>query len=692
MLYLNIIARMGTVLALPLSLFAQSVTFGTAENIHYPNPPPVGTGFSVADVDDDGDLDFFLGTNKDVPNRFYRNDGGTFVEMGQDAGLAAKTQARAALWLDYDGDGKLDLLTASDAQDPDNPEPALCLFRQTGSLQFTDQSQSSGLAVPEAYGHRGGLCAGDINNDGYLDIYATMYGGVSRLFLNETDGTFSDITMTSGVREPLRDFQWQPVMADFNNDGWVDISSSVDYIEDLMLVNQKDGTFKDMAKDWGVNITMNCMGRALCDFDCDGDLDIAITNIFSIGGQYIGHNVLLQNNSTANQMSFTDISLQQGIANGGWGWGVTLFDANRDGYEDLLATNGFSQPGWSDDPTRFFLNQGGGPQWFSADMAPQVGLGDQFYGSCISAVDFDRDGDLDVMQSTLNGMLRLMKNETDNQNSYLVVQPRMSGPNSRAICAKVRVRTGSHQQLRLITCGNSSFGQEPAEAFFGTKDALRVDEVVVEFPDGSVSHIPRVGTNQILQVAPPPLTDSQVTRGQVKEGGVLSLRDRDREQLVYASDAGRAQLQVGLSTINPPAARLQALGLPTKHLRLQIDCTASRPGTKAALALYCWEQEKWQVVHRWVENRSGRPHITAPILSPAYVDANGRVAVQITHTHNGRFQARGKHLFGGGCQREFQVSVDSIKIQQTPLRGRYRTSSRRAQHQQAGLGRAARVR
>jgi hypothetical protein len=155
---------------------------------------------------------------------------------------------------------------------------------------------------------------------------------------------------------------------------------------------------------------------------------------------------------------------------------------------------------------RFFLNKSGDPVVWE-EVGAQVGfLGDTLWGSALLAVDYDRDGDLDLAQ-TCNGhgmagvhQFRLFDNQPEQStadNHYLVVRPRMEGANHRAIGAVVRVEAGPLSLMRLISAGTSYFGQEPAEAFFGLGSQTVIDEVTVEWPDGTVESHTQIGKGPI---------------------------------------------------------------------------------------------------------------------------------------------------------------------------------------------------
>jgi hypothetical protein len=133
-----------------------------------------------------------------------------------------------------------------------------------------------------------------------------------------------------------------------------------------------------------------------------------------------------------------------------------------------------------------------------------VNFADAYWGSCLIALDYDRDGDQDLVQACRGGPLRLLENRQavgSTWGSWLIVRPRMGGPNRFAIGAVVRTEVGALQQMRLITAGTSYLGQEPAEAFFGLGTGVTsVAQVTVEWPDGTATVLQDVAANQIITV------------------------------------------------------------------------------------------------------------------------------------------------------------------------------------------------
>ena len=168
------------------------------------------------------------------------------------------------------------------------------------------------------FGHRSGICCGDIDRDGDLDLLVGQWEGALELYINN-DGVFTDEAELRGVLNPNAPSPtnvWQSVMEDFNGDGWLDIYTAVDFFENHLWLNQGDGTFVDVAVESGTNFAFNDMGVAVGDYDSDGDFDLYVTNIFGNSR----HNLLLRNESTIDTVRFDEIAAEVGVDNTGFGW------------------------------------------------------------------------------------------------------------------------------------------------------------------------------------------------------------------------------------------------------------------------------------------------------------------------------------------------------------------------------------
>jgi len=470
-------------------------------------------GLAAFDYDNDGDIDVFVPNGEGLGDLLWQNDGsGNFSNVAAAAGLASTANHRAAIWLDFDNDRLPDLLVGGDCRtEPLSDTPCsqtenLRLYRQLEDHTFVDVTNGTGLE--QSWGgtgemHRSGLVAGDINQDGFLDIYVSNWNGRAWLYRNNRDGTFTDITLSSGMSDQFFPHH-QPVMHDFNGDGWLDLYVAVDLkTPNFLWINQQDETFVDQSAAAGVDNAMTDMGIALGDYDNDQDMDLYVTNITRLGE----HNVLYRNDTVGQELAFSEVSQELGVAQGYWGWGATFLDADNDGWLDIAATNGKNVGQWRDDPSLFYLNNADIPVTFT-NVSNEVMFNDTNIASGLIAFDADRDGDLDLMQTAQEtASLQFMDNTRGTvaaDHHYLVVRPRMNNVNHFAIGAEIHVTAGSMQLMRVIRTATSILGQEPAEAFFGLGDQSVVDQVRIVWPNGTESSWTDVAADQVITLTSEP--------------------------------------------------------------------------------------------------------------------------------------------------------------------------------------------
>ncbi len=510
-----------------------------------------GNGAAAADYDNDGDIDFYLTADIRNPDRLYRNDGqGQFTNVFLESGIIQTKSNRAALWFDYNGDHRLDLVVVGEncvnrsCKDP----VRINLYQQIENFRFKKVTEESGLVIgPDfdnvPYYAIGGLAAADINQDHYLDLLLTVWGGGVKLFKNNTDGTFTDITEEAGLHMEEKT-PWQPMFHDFNQDGLIDIYCNVDFTDNILWIN-RGGVFDDRAAQYGLNHAFNEMGMAMSDYDNDGDLDIYITNITREHQGELQYNILYEQKKVNGRILFKETAQSRGVSQSGWDWGTTFIDINNDGRQDLVTTNGWLKLLWEPDASKMWLNTRTG----FVDVSEKCGFNDRLSATTLLAFDMDRDGDMDLLQtlkdneSTKKPLLIYRNNLEDlpNPGNYAVIQPRMEGPNHLAVGSQVSLVAKDLISARLISAGCSFYGQEPAEAFFGLGSRDKVTEVIVRWPTNEVSIYQEIAVNRInklqYEVIEPPshLTsiqhddriDLQWEDNSTNEDGFVIHRSRD---------------------------------------------------------------------------------------------------------------------------------------------------------------------
>jgi len=425
-----------------------------------------GNGPLFADYDGDGWLDLFLGGVEETPAQLYRNRNGTFEKVTQQAGLAAQTDTFSAAFGDYDRDGDLDLIVTRWGVLGADKITVEHLWRNNGDGTFAAATHQAGLA----------------------DLGVFLEGDENNLF----------------------SYTFTPNFADIDNDGWPDLLVAADFGSSRVFRNQRNGTFANVTTQ--VISDENGMGAAVGDYDNDGDLDWFVSSIHDPNGMAEGFwgvsgNRLYQNQGDG---TFTDATTAAGVREGFWGWGSCFADFNNDGFLDIFHVNGMGYlddqtggiwlPGAEEyyyDPARLFVSNGDGT---FTDRAAALGVADTGQGRGIVCFDFDRDGDIDVFIASNGQAARLYRNDGGTLGNFLTVKLRGDAPNREGIGARVYVSAGAQTQMREIRAGSNFESQDPAMAHFGLGSATTVGETRVVWPDQTETHCQGLAINRLVTV------------------------------------------------------------------------------------------------------------------------------------------------------------------------------------------------
>ncbi len=465
------------------------------------NQRNMGQGAAVGDYDNDGDFDLYILRQSGFSNRLYRNDliGGArvFTDVSAAAGVGDLGLSRTAQFVDLNNDGWDDLILLNDDLQ-NGPYPSSKIFRNNGDGTFTDVTAASNF-LPFGL-LKGGMCLGDYDGDGLLDIYVGLwlmevgsgtpgFPGRNYLYRNLGDFQFEDVTFSSGVGLLQRD-SFSCVFADFDNDGDSDLYVAVDHTSDAYYRNNGDGTFTDATVAVGATHSGNDMGLAVFDFDNDGDLDVYTTNITDPSHIFgtTQYNTLLMNQlEQTGTLTFVDEAAARGVRDTYWGWGTEFFDADNDADLDLYAVNGFDEfvtPFGSplvDTPEVLFINDGTG------QYSRSTGTGADFVADARSAIAFDYnlDGREDVLVTNIIDPLVLLENRTPQKNWLSIELVGLCGDNTNAVGGRVYLTAGGKTQMREVLAGGSYLSGRPFEQHFGLGNADGVEQILVVFPDGS---------------------------------------------------------------------------------------------------------------------------------------------------------------------------------------------------------------
>ena len=508
---------------------SRNLNFTTSYGTDFLTLPPgsemmqrnMGNGMAIGDYDNDGDLDIYLLAQMGYPNRLFRNnlDLGTpnFTEVSAAAGVDLDGMSRTATFVDLNNDGWKDLVVVND-DDGGDVYPHSAIFRNNADGTFEDVTADSNFRATGLI--RGGVTVADYDGDGLLDLYVTNWGqetrggspalpGHNMLFRNLGDFAFQDVTDPSDLKILARD-SFQALLHDFDEDSDPDLYIAIDHTTDEFYRNRGDSTFIVSTDTVGTNHTGNDMGATFGDIDDDLDLDIYATNITDpdlFFGTTQGNVLYVNEWDTLASLHFTDEATARGVKDTYWGWGVKLTDVENDGDLDIVAATGFDQfvyiagiPGsiLLNSPMVLFLNDGTGN--FTRDTGAGLGGSDDSRG--LAAVDYDRDGDQDLVMTNITEPVRLFENVTTQPGNRLGVRlVQEPGSNRDGIGASVFYSVGSLTRRREMTVSDSYLTGSPPEIHIGLGSATQIDSLTVRWTDGSQTVLSNIAANQDVVVS-----------------------------------------------------------------------------------------------------------------------------------------------------------------------------------------------
>ena len=445
----------------------------------------LGNGVSFVDFDGDGWDDLTFATDDSQSVRFFKNFNGVFSEHYFNM-PDLTYQTKSVNWIDYDNDGDKDLFITSFTH-------SNRLLRNDGNSILVDVTVASGF--PSECLKTYGASWGDINNDGYLDVFLSSFDPnkviPNLLFKNNGDGTFANISMSAGISN-VGHLSFCSALFDYDNDGDQDIYISNDRVinTNILYLNNGDETFTDVSVLSGTALSIDAMSVTVDDFNSDGWFDIYITNTASVG------NFFLMNNGNG---TFTNISDSTGTEVNGPCWGAVFLDADNDRNRDLYVSSE-ADGSTNGNPSVFFRNLGG--QNFISYTNNFYGFfGDinESYSNAIGDVDNDGFPDIIVTNSNLQNV-DFWKNNTNSNNKWLKVKLEGTLSNKDGIGSVIEISANGNIQYNYTLSGEGYLSQNSLNEFFGLANNAVVDYVKVKWLSGIEDVLYNVNTNQEISI------------------------------------------------------------------------------------------------------------------------------------------------------------------------------------------------
>ena len=554
--------------------FANTITTDDSVNMQSEIFIYNGAGVAVGDIDNDGLPDLFF-TGNMVSSRLYLNKGNMrFEDITASAGVKTNGWSTGAALVDINDDGYLDIyVCVSGLEGSKGKDRANLLFINNGNHTFTEAAARFGIADT---GFATNAAFLDYDGDGDLDLFllnnspkdfargaadshplgvrSDSPGGWNRLYRNNGDGTFTDVSQEAGILRQVG-YGLGVAVADVNRDGWPDIYVSNDVApNDVLYINNGDGTFTDRAGAWIKHASFAGMGLDIADFNNDGWPDILQVDMLPValeqrkrmsgyltyGSQtelrrrgfrndYDANSLQLSNGVTQNgDVVFSDIAGLAGVAATDWSWSALFADFDNDGSKDILVTNGYPkapndldyqmaaygarQAGSHERALSLlkhlrsyrmsnYVFRNNGDLTFS-DKTKAWGLDGPGFAYGAAYADLNNDGRLDLVVNNIDAPASIYegiraKNDTAH---YLQIKLAGASPNRRGIGATVTLKAGGQRQYLYHSPYRGYLSTMETVEQFGLGNARRVDSLEVIWPDGRSQVLTSIDADRVITV------------------------------------------------------------------------------------------------------------------------------------------------------------------------------------------------
>src|SRR5262245_284522 len=538
-----------------------------------------GGGVGVGDIDNDGLPDVFFAGNM-VSSRLYLNRGNMrFEDITQSAGVTTSRWVSGVSLVDINSDGYLDIYLSMSGPPWSKPEDTRnLLFINNGNRTFTESAKAYGI---DDSGFTTHAVFFDYDGDRDLDLFLlgnspqdfarsqlelhpaglrrTTVAGSDRLYRNNGNATFTDVSHEAGILSEAQ-FGLGVVVSDFNRDGWPDLYLSDDDIaDDVLYVNNRDGTFTDKSGTWLKHTSFAGMGIDAADFNNDGWPDIMQTDMMPedaptrkrMSGAVSGsdqaerrqrgyHEAYKQNTlqlsnglPSSGDLVFSEIARMAGVAYTHWSWAAVFGDVDDDGYKDLLGTNGYPKavtdfdyqsrmfklhqaqkdevkispeglkiikelPSYSVSNSMFRNNR----DLTFTNATRKWGLDQPGFSYGAALADLDNDGKLDLVLNNIDAPASIYENmgPTGEPRHYLDVVLRGDAPNTHGIGATLTLVAGGERQYLYHTPYHGYLSSMADREHFGVAATTKVDSLIIAWPDGRSQTLTDLAVDRVLTV------------------------------------------------------------------------------------------------------------------------------------------------------------------------------------------------
>ena len=531
-------------------------------------------GVAVGDIDGSGFDSFYVCQPSGLPNRLFRNRGdGTFEDVTESTGTGVLDGTASALFADFLNRGRQDLLVVRSG--------GPLLFQNVGGGRFEPRPDAFHFARP-LQGTLTSVAAADYNRDGLLDVYFCVYSyyqGLSQyqfpspyydaqngppnfLFRNRGDGTFEDVTATSGMDGNNNRFSFAAEWCDVDGDGWPDLYVANDFGRKNLYRNDGSGHFTDVAAKAQVEDYGPGMSTCWIDYDNDGRQDLYVANMWLREGKRITESpqflpgvpeavrALYRKHNAGNSMyrnrgdgTFADETVHAGTARGGWSWSCASWDFDHDGAPDLYVANGFVSGADRQDLQSFFWRQvaqrsaaaagadaeyelawnavnelvrsdyswsgyqrnccyGNNGDGTFTGISGVLGLDLSDDSRAFALSDFDHDGKLEfVLKNRTGPQLRLLRNDLQSLGGSIALRLTGTTSNRDAIGSVVTIQYAGKRQTKQLSAGSGFASQHTKEIFFGVGDHSGEVTATVRWPSGTQTQYEHLPVNHRITLA-----------------------------------------------------------------------------------------------------------------------------------------------------------------------------------------------